>query len=194
MLNLVDRAKKIILAPKAEWVVIDQEDTSIRTLVVNYLIPLALIPTVAVFIRYGLVGYGIFGPSIPWGIKQALVTFLTTVGGAFITAYLLEMLSPFFVSARDFRKAMQLVVYSYTPMMIVGVFQIIPGLGFFSILGIYGLYLLYAGLKPLLKTPDDKVFPYLVASLIVLVGVYLLLGLILAALFIGNAYNTMLIQ
>jgi len=193
-MRIADRAKRIILSPKEEWLVIEQEDTSIQTLVVNYLIPLALIPAAAVFIRYGLVGYGIFGPSIPWGIKQAFVSFLTTVGGAFLTAYIIDMLSFSFASAKDLRKAMQLVVYSYTPMMLVGAFQIIPGLGFFSILGIYGLYLLYTGLKPLMKTPDDKISPYFVANLIVLIGVYLILGLILATLFIGNAYNTMLIQ
>jgi hypothetical protein len=186
-MNLVERAKKILLNPKEEWAVIDQENTSVSELVTTYLIPLALIPAIATFIGYGIVGLGFLGPSLSWGIKQAVISFIQTAVGAFVTALIINALSTSFGSQSDFRKAMQLVVYSFTPMMVAGIVLILPALGIISLLaGIYGLYILYIGLKPLMKTPDDKVTTYFVISLVILIAVYFVIGLILTAILITS--------
>jgi hypothetical protein len=190
-MNLVERAKSIILKPKEEWIVIDQETTSVSTLIVTYLFPLALIPAIAAFIGYGVVGVAFFGPVLSWGIKQAIVSFITTMLGVYISAYVIDMLAPNFGSTKDFRKAFQLVVYAYTPVMLAGAFQAIPILGLLGIVGLYGLYLLYIGIKPMMKTPDDKVTAYFVVSLLVIIAVYFVLGAILTIIFIGKNYGTM---
>ena len=190
-MNLVDRAKNIILKPKDEWTVIDQETTSVSTLIATYLFPLALIPAIAAFIGYGVVGVAFFGPVLSWGVKQAIVSFITTIVGVYISAYIIDMLAPNFGSTKDFGKAFQLVVYSYTPVMLAGAFQAIPVLGLLGIVGLYGLYLLYIGVKPMMKTPDDKVTSYFVVSLLVIIAVYFVLGAILTLIFIGKTYGTM---
>jgi hypothetical protein len=190
-MNLVERAKSIILKPKEEWIVIDQETTSVSTLIVTYLFPLALIPAIAAFIGYGVVGVAFFGPVLSWGIKQAIVSFITTMLGVYISAYVIDMLAPNFGSTKDFRKSFQLVVYAYTPVMLAGAFQAIPVLGLLGIVGLYGLYLLYIGIKPMMKTPDDKVTVYFVVSLLVIIAVYFVLGAILTIIFIGKNYGTM---
>ena len=66
-MNLVERAKKIILQPKTEWVVIEQESIQPAQLVSSYLIPLALIPAIASFIGYGFIGIEVpfFGHVVP---------------------------------------------------------------------------------------------------------------------------------
>jgi len=95
--------------------------------------------------------------------------FVTTVLGICLSALVVNALATSFTSQTDFRKAMQLVVYSFTPMLVAGILLIIPALGIISFLeGIYGLYILYLGLKPLMKTPDDKVTGYFVVSLVVI--------------------------
>ena len=188
-MNIVDRAKNIILKPKDEWTIIDQEDTSATSLVVGYLIPLALIPAIAAFIGYGVIGMSIFGPSLSWGIKQAIVVFLSTIIGVYISAYIINILAPNFGSNKDFRKALQLVVYSYTPVLLAGAFQAIPALMILGIVGLYGLYLLYIGLRPMMKTPDDKTTTYFVVSLLVIIAVYFILMTILAGIFIGRHYG-----
>ena len=183
-MNVIERAKQIILKPKEEWVVIDQESTSAKDLVIGYLMPLAIIPTVA-----SLIGYGFFYKfhSFGFGIKYAIMYFITYVGGAFLTAWIIDALAPSFGSPRDFRKALQLVVYSYTPMMVAGVVMIFPALSPIMLLaGLYSLYLLYLGFKPLMKTPDDKLMTYFVVSLVVLVVVYFVISTILMRLIIGN--------
>src|SRR4030042_4463400 len=124
-MNIIDRAKAIILKPKDEWIVIDQESTPVKDLVTGYLLPLALIPTIAC-----LIGYGFFFKfhSLGFGIKYAILYFITYVGSALLTAWVIDALAPSFGSAKDFRKALQLVVYSYTPMMVAGVVMIFPAL------------------------------------------------------------------
>jgi hypothetical protein len=190
-MNLVERAKNIILKPKDEWIVIDQETTSVSTLIATYLFPLALIPAIAAFIGYGMIGVGFIGPVISWGIKQAIVSFITTIVGVYLSAFIIDTLAPNFGSTKDFRRALQLVVYSYTPVMIAGAFQAIPVLGIFGILGFYGLYLLYIGIKPMMKTPDDKVTVYFLVSLLVNIAVYFVLAAIFTLIFVGRTYGTL---
>jgi hypothetical protein len=190
-MNLVDRAKNIILKPKDEWTVIDQEDTSVTTLIINYLFPLALIPAIAAFIGYGVIGVAFFGPILSWGVKQAIITFVSTFVGVYISAMIIDILAPNFGSTKDFRKSMQLVVYAYTPVMLAGVFQALPVLGILGIVGLYGLYLLYLGIKPMMKTPDEKVTVYFVVSLLVIIAVNVILAAILTAILIGKTYSTL---
>lgn len=188
-MNLIERAKNIIIKPKDEWVVIEQETTSVQQLVVTYLVPLALIPAIAAFIRYGFfgIGMGLGGASMAWGVKQAVVSFISPVLSAFLAAFVIDLLAPSFGSVKDFRRSMQLVVYSYTPMLIAGVFQIIPALSILGIVGLYGLYLLYLGIAPMMKTPQDKVTGYFIVSLIVLIGISLVLGAVLASFVVGSS-------
>ncbi len=190
-MNLVDRAKNIILKPKDEWTLIDQEDTSVATLVATYLFPLALIPAIAAFIGYGVIGVAFFGPILSWGIKMAIISFISTILGVYISALIIDILAPNFGSVKDFRKSMQLVVYAFTPVMLAGVFTAIPALGILGIVGLYGLYLLYIGIKPMMKTPDDKVTVYYVVSLLVIIAVYVIISAILTFFLIGKTYSMM---
>lgn len=186
-MNIIERAKKIIISPKDEWVTIDQEDTSVTDLIIKYLIPLALIPTIASFI-----GFGIFFKfnSFSLGLKYAVINLITYIGGSLLTAYIIDALAPSFASVKDFRKACQLVVYSYTPVMLAGIVLIFPSLSVLVLIaGLYSLYLLFIGLKPIMKTPDDKVAVYFIVSLVVLIVVYFVISAVLTRIFIGNIYT-----
>jgi len=186
-MNIIERVQKILFSPKEEWQSIEQETTPVAQLVTTYLIPLALIPAICSFIGYGLIGYstilGHIGGTMTFGIVRAVLAFLSPVLGAFLSALVISLLAPSFGSLKDFGKAMQLVVYSFTPMLVAGVFYILPSLGFIAALaGIYGLYIMYLGFTPLLKTPADKLVSYFVVSLIAIIVVYVVIGLILWAI------------
>jgi hypothetical protein len=198
-MNLVERAKKILFEPKKEWLVIEQENTSIAQLTTSYLIPLALIPAIASFIGYGLIGIEVpfFGHvgSVSWGIRQAIVSLITTIAGAFITAFIIDALAPNFGATKNLNKAFQLVVFAYTPSMVAGIFLIYPALAILtSLAGIYGLYLLYLGIGPMMKPPQDKITTYFVVSLIVTILVFIVLGLILSSLIIGRVGDFSMIR
>jgi Yip1 domain. len=190
-MNLIERARKIITNPKEEWAVINQETTTVTQLLTGYFLILALIPAIAQFVRYGLIGYnapliGHISGSVELGVKYAVIGYITYVLGAFLSAFIIDVLATSFGSQKNFTKAMQLVVYSYTPMMIASVFGMIPGLSILAIVGLYGLYLLYAGLTPMMQTPEDKAVGYFVVSLLVIIVSYFIIGLIFTGILLGG--------
>jgi hypothetical protein len=193
-MNLVDRAKKILLEPKKEWLVIEHENIEVGQLISSYLVILALIPAIASLIGYGLIGIEIpfFGHigSISWGIRQAIIQIVVTIGGAFLSAFIIDALAPNFGAAKNFNRAFQLVVFSYTPSMVGGIFFIYPSLGIVTTLaGIYGLYLLYLGIGPMMKPPQEKITGYFIVSLIVTILVFIILSTVLSSLLIGSLAN-----
>jgi hypothetical protein len=187
-MNLVDRAKNIILTPKTEWPVIAGETPNIQQIIVGYVIPLALIPAVATILGGLLFVHSVFF-SVTYYIGTAIAAFVAAVIGVFVTAYVIDFLAPNFGSEKGLGRAMQLVSYSFTPAWIAGVLNIIPFLGIIGALaGLYGIYLLYLGLPVLMKTPQDKVVIYLVVTIIVLLVVYF----VLAAVFSGGRTHRLL--
>ena len=49
-MNLIERVKNIILTPKTEWDVIDQETADTQKIVVGYVVPLVAVGAVASFL------------------------------------------------------------------------------------------------------------------------------------------------
>jgi hypothetical protein len=113
-MNIVDRAKNIIMTPKTEWPAIASEQPVVGQIISGYVIPLALIPAVASILGFGLIGRGMVA-SFSWGIAMGIIGFVVAVGGVYLTAYVIDFLAPNFGSQKNFGRAMQLVAYSYTP-------------------------------------------------------------------------------
>ncbi len=181
-MNLVERAKNIIVTPKTEWDAVAAEEPNIQQILLGYVLPLALIPTIAVIIGWGTIG--IFGfTSFTYGIAMGLVQLITAFLSVLVTAFVIDALAPSFGSAKNMGKAVQLVAYSMTPVWIAGILNILPTIGWLAgLLGLYGLYLMYLGLAPLMKTPEDKKVGYLVVSIIILIVVYFVIIAILTAI------------
>ncbi len=184
-MTLVDRAKNIVLTPKTEWPVIAIEEANISQIFTGYVIPLALIPAVGSLIGFGFVGRG-YGASLRWGMAMALTQFISALVGVFISAFVANVLAPNFGSEKNLGKAMQMVAYSYTPAWVAGVLLVFPTLGILvTLAALYGLYLLYLGLPYMMKTPQDKAVVYLVVLCVVVIAVSIVLGAVLAPVFLG---------
>jgi len=152
---------------------------------------LAAIPAVAAFIGYGVIGYSMWGhhyASVSLGIKHAIIEYIRMVGGVYLTAFVINVLAENFGSQKNFDKAFSLVAYAYTPVFVGGFFYIYHAFSILAVLAsIYGLYLLYIGLCPMMKTSDDKRISYFVVSLLVMVVASFVLSLVLGAIFISSA-------
>jgi hypothetical protein len=185
-MNLVDRAKNIIMTPKTEWPVIATEEPNTIEIMTGYVIPLALIPAVATLLGLGFVGQAFIGASFQWGIAMGITSFISTVLGVYLTAFVVDFLAPNFGSQKNFGRAMQLVAYAYTPAWVAGILSIIPAIGFLGMLaGLYGLYLLYLGFPHTMKTPQDKVIVYMIVTIVVLLVIYMIIGAIMSAVMLG---------
>lgn len=187
-MNLIDRVKNVLITPKTEWAVIEGENTSHVKVLTTYVALLALIPAVASFIGYGVIGYNVFGyhvASIGTGIRQAIIQYITMVGGVYLTALVINLLAPNFGSQKNFDKSFSLVAYAYTPTFVGGIFYFYHPLGFLaSLASLYSLYLLYVGLAPMMKTPSEKQTSYFVVSLLVMLASFFVLSMVLGALLI----------
>ena len=193
-MDIIERVKQILVSPKTEWPTIDNENESHVAVLTKYVLLLAAIPAVAAFIGYGLIGVSVFGfrvASTGAGLSHAITQYITMVGGVYLTAFIIDLLSTNFGSRKNFDKAFSLVAYAYTPAFIGGIFYIWPPLSILaSLASIYSLYLLFVGLTPMMQTPDEKRTSYFWISLLIMLGVFFVLsltiGAILAAIFIGS--------
>jgi hypothetical protein len=183
-MNLIERAKNIIISPANEWDVIATEQPDTGKIFTSYVLPLAGAAALAAFIGYGLIGVSYFGvrvAGINWGLYQAISVLVAAIAGVFISAFVIDALAPGFGSEKNMGRSVQLVAYSYTPGWVGGLLAILPAIALIGALaGLYGLYLLYLGMAKLKKTPADKHVGYFVVSLLVMIVVYVIAGLIMS--------------
>ena len=158
-------------------------------IITGYVLPLAGAAALAAFIGYGLIGVSYFGvryAGINYGISQAVSVLVGALVGVFISAFVIDALAPSFGSEKNMGRSVQLVAYSYTPGWVGGLLAIIPSIALIGVLaGLYGLYLLYIGLPKMKKTPPDKHVGYFVVSLLVIIVVYIVIGMVMAAILPG---------
>lgn len=182
-MNLVERVKRILLSPKAEWEVIDAEPTTPAELYTRYIVPLAAIGPIA-----QLIGYSVFGVTVPFvgtyrvpvgsAITQALATYILTLAGTYVLALIIDALAPTFNGQKSQIQALKLTAYSLTASWVAGIFALIPGLRILTLLGLYSLYLLYLGLPVLMKTPREKALAYTAVVIIAAIVLSLVIGVI----------------
>jgi hypothetical protein len=182
MENLVARVKAIILTPQTEWPVIERESGDVWVLFTQYVAILALIPAVAGFIGGVLIG----GMPFLAGLIAAIVGYVLTFVVVYVVALLIDVLAPSFGAQKSFPNALKLSVYSHTPAWLAGIFLLVPGLSFLRILGLYGLYLLYLGLPPLMRAPRDKAVLYAGAVVLCAVIIALVIGALQVMMFMSS--------
>src|SRR5512141_852413 len=161
-MNLIDRAKNIIVTPKTEWDVIAAETTPTGTLITGYVLPLAVVSALAMFIGTCFVGtsmpfMGTFRMPVMWGVAMLVYHIVMAVVTVFVLSLIIDALAPTFNGTKDRAQALKLAVFSYTPAWIAGILMIIPVLGMLvALAALYGIYLLYLGLPRLMRNPPEK--------------------------------------
>ena len=190
--GLVTRATNILAKPKTEWPVIAGESATVSSLFTSYIVPLAAIPAIAGFISSALVA-SLLRIPLAASLGGAILTYILSLGGVYAAALILERLAPNFQSKGTMVDALKLLAYSYTAMWIAGTCNLLPNVGLLGVLAgaIYSIYLFYIGLPVIMKTPQDKVVAYMIASAAVMMVIYfviaMIVGVLTTAMFIGAA-------
>jgi hypothetical protein len=70
-MDIVQRARNIIVTPKTEWTVIAAEEPNTARIFKEYVLPLALIRAIAYVIGLGVIGMGMMS-SFSWGIDNGV--------------------------------------------------------------------------------------------------------------------------
>lgn len=191
-MNLVERAKGIIVKPSQTWAEIKAEQVTISELYKSYAVILAAIPAIAQFIGSSMVGYSFLGTHFRMGIGSALgsaiVSYVLSLVGLYVVALIADALAPTFGSTKNITNALKAVVYSMTPSWVAGVLFIFPPLSILAILaGLYGIYLFYLGLPLMMDTPKEKALGYVIVVIVVTVVLYVVIGLITGAIFMSGS-------
>ena len=178
-MNIVERAKNLIISPKSEWETISTEETSLQELYFSYALILALIPAISNFIGRSLIGYSFLGVTIRTplvkGLIGAIVYLVLALVGVFVLAYIIDLLAPSFGGEKEIMSSHKLAVYSATPGWIGGIFGIIPALWVIGLLFfLYGIYVLYLGANPVKKVPKEKTIVFTLVVIIVAIVIYVI--------------------
>lgn len=182
-MNLVERAKGLVMKPREEWGKIAAETHSVQGLYTQYVMILAAIPAVAAFIGFSFIGVSGFGYSyrvpIATGLAQMVLQYLLSLGGVYVMALIIDALAPSFGGEKSFAQAFKVAAFFPTASWLAGVFYLIPALGILAIVGgLYSLYLLYLGLPLLMRSPEDKAVPYTVVVIIAAIVVMVVIGVL----------------
>jgi len=171
-MNLVDRARNLIVTPRAEWSVIAGEQYAVHDLYTRYVVPLAAIPPVAGFIGLCIVGYPSYRVGIGAGVAFMGVYYLLTLVSVYLLALLVDAFAPTFGGQKHFGQALKVAAFAPTAAWLAGIFNILPALSILAPLGaIYSLYLLFTGLSPVMGTSEEKSIPY--AAVVVIAAIVL---------------------
>jgi hypothetical protein len=193
-MDIVSRAKNILLTPKTEWPVIAAEPTDVKALFIGYVLPLAAIPAIATFIGQSLIGTTVLGSAfrMPFsvGIEIAVFAYISAVVGTYLIGFIISKLAPQFGGSENLMGGLKVAAYSYTASWLGGIFGVLPSLAWVGMLcGLYGFYLIYLGLRPVMGTPEEKSVIYTIVTVviaIVVVGVFsVIAGSIVAGAVVG---------
>ena len=188
-MNLIERAKAILLKPAETWPVIDAEPASVASIYKDWLIILAAIPAVCGFIGMSLVGVGAFGfgyrVPIVGGLVAAVFGYVLSLAIVFVMALIVDALAPSFGGTKSQVGALKVMAYGMTAVYVAGLLKLVPALGVLGIIAAcYSIYLIYLGLPAVMKCPQDKAVGY--TAVVILIGVVALIIVgTVSAMFIG---------
>ncbi len=194
-MDLINRAKNILLSPNTEWDVIRSETTTVSNLFTQYAIILAAIPAIAGFIGFCLFevsfGFSVIRLDLGTALGWAILTYILSLVSVYILGWIIDALAPSFGSTKDLTASLKVGVYAYTAAWVAGIFHIIPSLSFLAaIAAIYSLVLLYMGLKKVKVVPDDKMVGYYVVTIVVALVLYFVIGAIIGAIVFSSYYTS----
>lgn len=186
--KLIGRVKAILLTPKTEWPIIAGETATTVDLYTGYILLLAAVPAICQFLKLGVFGYslpflGTMHIGMGWALGTAIQSYVASLVGVFIVALIVNALAPTFGGQKDSVQALKVVAYAYTAGWVAGIGMLLPALGMlFAIAGIvYGVYLLYLGLPPLMKCPQEKATAYAVVTIVTAIVVSIVLSAVLGS-------------
>lgn len=184
---LIERMKNILLTPRGELRIIEHERGDAAYLFLNYVAILAAIPAIA-----GFVGTSLIGVSVPTvgtvrvpvmaGLINAVLAYVLSFGVTYCVALAADALAPTFGGQRNLGNALKLIVYSFTPGWLAGVFVAVPALGFLGILGLYAVVLLWLGVPQMMKVPAERATGYTALLVAIMIVVAFALAFMQAAL------------
>jgi Yip1 domain len=181
-MDIVARAKGLIMRPEQEWQAIAAEPADTAGLFTGYAMPMAAIPAVAGFIGAALItsmmggALGVPRVGLVALLLSSLVAYVLGLVGVYVLGKIIQALAPRFGGTGEEVPAMKLAVYSPTAAWLAGIFALIPPLAILGILGLYSLYLFYVGAAPVARVARDKTVVFTLVVILCAIVVNILIA------------------
>jgi len=178
IVKLAKRVRNIIVRPAQEWIAIGRETTTRTELMEKYVAPLASIAPICSF----LANLFLWHRSLLVTCGLAILAFIMEFPYVLIVAGIADSAAPSFGGERNANGAVRLVAYAWTPRWLAGVFNLAPSVGALAIPAatLYGFYLLYLGVKPIMRVPAERSALYTLVVVGAGAGVLIVVSLVLA--------------
>ena len=169
--RLVERIRAVLLQPRPTWAVIETESATIEGLYRGYVMPLAAIIPVILFLWSALlsplVGFG--APlALVGALLDLIVSYLIALAGVYVFAWIADQLAGSFGATRGLLPAFKVGAYGMTAVWVSGLCLLVPIVGPLCVVagGLYSIWLIHLGLKQLMKSAPDKAVLYTAVSII----------------------------
>lgn len=177
--GLSGRVRGLLLNPRSEWQQVALERTTAAQLLTGYMMPLAGIAVLAALLRFWMATR----VSASGALLMIALTFTFEVAGVCVVALIINSLASFFRGERSQGQALKVATYAFTPLWLSCVLIPFPSVSLPAqfLGGVYYTYLLYLGLRVLMKSPPDRALGY--ATTVVLCSI--LLGMVFTQVGVG---------
>lgn len=188
-----NRTKNLIVKPEEEWKVIESEDTKSGAIMMNFVLPYLVLGFVATLLgSYLFAGRWIFNP-LGYALATAITSFVVYIIVLYVTPIIIKALGSSFGTEVSQEKAFKLIAYSFVPSYLIAILTgLFPVVSILGLAGLYSLYILWHGFGSLLHTPEDKKVGYYIVTILIIIGEYVVLGLILGIILTGLFVGSML--
>lgn len=170
--------RNILFDPEKAWDTINLEHRPLKVIRDSFLLPMIILAAIATF-----AGSLLFTESnLPavYSFFTGLRTFLVLLCTVYVTAFVLGEVTYPLDLGKDFYVSFTMVTFSFVPFLICQVFSgLFESLLFVNIIGLYGLYIFWAGAEKFLDPPQYKKLPLMIASSVIAVIVYIALNTVL---------------
>ncbi len=170
MKALLSRVNNILLHPKTEWQVIRNESATYPGIVLGYISVLSVIPPAA-----AVAGRYLFDGNVPDSVLFSSPRYLMLSNILWYCMYIMNVVitgvvvTSIMVSAESrWRgvRGLQIAAYSFTPLFIAGFIAVIPHMTWcVHIAVLYGMYILYLGMRALFDMRGMRAAAYAAASI-----------------------------
>lgn len=184
--SIFKRVKQLFVQPNDVWDTIREETPDVKTIFLNYVLPLAIILPVAKIFGWLFIGtregQTITYTTSGWNyiIFEGLIILIVSIATLFIAAFIISLLSETFKAKENFPRSFQLISYTLTPIWVGGVFYIVPALSFLGgLLGLYSFLLFYFGFQKMINIEDDLKISFFILSVLLIIVAHFFVRMII---------------
>jgi hypothetical protein len=178
--KIISQVKEVILNPKDFWISKKETKEDQMELLAGYFFPILVLVAVIVFLgEFFRSTHFYMGYAVLKAVREVILFVLEYYLAVFFTTELMKT----FGSEKNIVAARKLVVYSFTPLLLVSmVTGLFPFLYVLDILGLYSFYIFWVGVGELLVFPEQKQSSYAIITIVVNFFVFSFLSIFLSKL------------